>query len=394
MTDRGRQVRPIGPMGPLHKVHHHHVGPWVRNWTGLRTAPHEEKWTVPERVAPATLLQVPLTISHVGSSERTVSQTTQLLVQVNQMLMAAGIAVAVAETADWNLDLELEKLPSGEWKCPFAADIDHTVPCLHLGLVQHLGDLDALTFACGRCLMLPDRAGPRPLAQALATMLGLMLANGTDQLMSPAGSGMRLTGSECETLRYHAGLLLGHHPTSARKFVLPLWAYQVCTPSCYATNRSSDQLHALLNGVNEIWQQADLELQMHAWCHLQEAEVDAESWAAVLDLGVAPQGQRLAPSTSHDPHAVHAFFLNAAVAKFGVACDRKRNLLVMRDQVGKRSVRALARVLGGLLGLPAEPLPDQLMCPQGEGTMLNGHEIELARRRALAIVYGQEPGND
>ena len=342
------------------------------------------------------LLRVPVTITLVGSTRRTEREALHLLEEVNRIFMATGVTFEVPELAELDGDLNIERLPNGEWKCPFGEDVDHRVPCLHLGMVEHLGDLDALTLSCGRCMLLPDKTASdtrRVAAEGLASLLGLMMfrSEQAELLMAEGGSGMRLSGKECQTLRYHASHFLGQDPIHARNFAVPIWAYQVCTPERHKTTRSVQQLQGLLGDSNRIWEQADLHLQMHAWCHLQEAEVSAEDWQSVLTDGLGPQSpaaERLVAAAAHDPHAIHAFFFQDRNVKFKIAGDRKRRLMIVADELGGRSVRAFSRVVGNLLGLPHVPQPEQLMCAQSEEILLTPHEIEIARAGALSLVYG------
>ena len=113
-----------------------------------------------------------------GSTERSPEAATALVARINSIFLAAGIRFAMADLNVWQEDVELQRLPNGEWRCPFGEAVDHYVPCLHLGLVERLGDLDALTFSCGRCLMLPDHTSgseQRAGAEGLAALMGLML---------------------------------------------------------------------------------------------------------------------------------------------------------------------------------------------------------------------------
>lgn len=378
---REKKVRPISSI-ESHKVYHHHIGPWVRNWTGLRSQPHAEHWNPPPAPAAARppVFEIPLTVSLFGSTERSAEAATALVARINTIFLAAGIRFVLADLNVWDEDVDLERLPNGEWRCPFGDAVDHCVPCLHLGLVERLGDLDALTFSCGRCLMLPEHTSgseQRAGAEGLAALMGLMLLEETapDRLMCALGQGCRLTGPECQILRYHAARLLELPPEHARHFTLPIWAYQVCSPTAFQTSRSIADLQSLLTDVNEIWAQADLEIGLHAWCHLQETDLGLSAWESGFPWG------DFALLGDHDRHALHAYFFGGP-SRFGVV-GQDRTLLVP-DRAG--TARELSRVIGHLLGLHHVPQAEQLMCVDSDGVLLTPHEIELARTAAVEIV--------
>jgi hypothetical protein len=397
-----KKIKPISALEGPRKVSHYHTGPWIRNWTGLRPEKQDDRWNrleAPARSHPAAppppvVFRVPLTITLVGSTRRTEQQSLHLIDDVCHIFQAAGVVLEVAEMAEIDVDVNVERLPNGEWKCPFGDDVDHRAQCLHLSMVEQLGDLDMLVLSCGRCLLLPDHPTSdvrRAAAEGIATLLGLMMVRSVDaeRLMVEGGTGMRLSGKDCQTLRYHASHFLGQDPIHARNFAVPIWAYQVCGPERLKTERNVQQLQALLRGANEIWAQADLHLKMHAWCHIQENEVSDDDWRAIMQSGLdTREGDRLVDVTAHDPHALHIFFLRSRISHFEVACDAGRRIIVVSDELGARTVRALARVVGNLLGLHHVPQPEQLMCAQTEETLLTPHEIEVARSNALSLVYG------
>lgn len=352
---------------------------WIQRWRV--NLPIGEK--PPALPPPPEEFAIPICVTSVEGSRRSPEEVERLVAAINRSLKPARIELQISET------FECPSLSARPGECPFGEELDHSMEWLQLVMVPELPEDRPVMYGCGRCCAISDRCDDRSAAQCIASLLGLATLSGMaapERLMGP-GIGHGLNDNEIFLLRRSAAMMLGR--------LEPLRELQVSVRGYRAegcpSRRSENEFRQILEKVNRVYEAAGIVFVPSAWCNLLNSEVSAESWGRVLSRPLPDSGAVLGPLVAYGPMHLHVMFVGSAVGARPIDFDPRHRLVLFHDVLQVERTRNLAHAFGRLLGLTQKHLPDQLMCPQGEGFRLSPREIATARGQAYAVSQAKAP---
>ncbi|HEY3999245.1 MAG TPA: hypothetical protein VGO93_10290 [Candidatus Xenobia bacterium] len=153
----------------------------------------------------------------------------------------------------------------------------------------------------------------------------------------------------------------------------------------WSTQRSDDDVSALLEGMQAIFAPAGLTLSFSlAFARLSEADLKA-----VLSQSDADP-QRLVAESLWDETAVNVYLV-ASLGGKNCMVHRGVGAVFVPDKTTNSAARAVSYGIGNALGLPPSKAPDGLLRPGGQGIRLSPDEQRQLLERVTAWLKRSQP---